>query len=115
MRPPSQEHFSFLFMLRTALYHFAVLIKRLFPFLFSFFEKAALNSFEMKKLECTFDEMYFIRNESECAMKVEDGRNKFAGGHSELIKAIDDDDIVVGTQFYEHFIVYMPTLQTIAR
>lgn len=44
----------------------------------------------MKKLECTFDEKYFNRNESDCSMKAEDGRNKFAGGHAELIKAIDD-------------------------
>lgn len=44
----------------------------------------------MKKLECIFNEKYFNRNESECAMKVEDGRNKFAGGHGELERAIDD-------------------------
>lgn len=44
----------------------------------------------MKKLECTFNEKYFNQNDSECTMKVEDGRNKFASGHAELIKPVDD-------------------------
>lgn len=50
----------------------------------------------MKKLDCIFDEKYFNQNESECVMKVEDGRNKFAGGHGVLAK--DIDDAVVSTQ-----------------
>lgn len=50
----------------------------------------------MKKLDCIFNEKYFNQNESECTMKVEDGRNKFARGHGELVKSIDD--AVVSTQ-----------------
>lgn len=61
-----------------------------------YYFQGALNSFEMKKLDCIFDEKYFNQNESECVMKVEDGRNKFAGGHGELATAIDD--AVVSTQ-----------------
>lgn len=51
----------------------------------------------MKKLECIFNEKYFNRNESDCSMKVEDGRNKFAGGYTEVIKVIDDAEVSLHT------------------
>lgn len=41
-------------------------------------------------MNCTFSAKYFNQNESGCGLRVEDGRNKFASGHAELIKAIDD-------------------------
>lgn len=66
-----------------------------FPFkstsIIRYYFQGALNSFEMKKLDCVFDEKYFNQNDSECVMKEEDGRNKFAGGHGELATAIDED------------------------
>lgn len=49
-----------------------------------------MNSFEVKKLNCTFNDEYFNLNETECYLKVEGGRNKYAGGRSELIKSLDD-------------------------
>lgn len=47
------------------------------------------NSFELEKFECDFNAEYFNENHA-CALKAVDGRNKFIGGHAELIQPIDD-------------------------
>lgn len=54
------------------------------------FIQATGNVFDMKKLNCTFNENYFNVTNSECILKAEGGRNKLAGGHAQLIKAVDD-------------------------
>lgn len=41
-------------------------------------------------MNCTFNTKYFNESDAKCVLKTEDGRNKFASGHAELIKAIDD-------------------------
>lgn len=47
-------------------------------------------------MNCTFSAKYFNQSDAQCVLKKEDGRNKLAGGHAELIKAIDD--VVVSKQ-----------------
>lgn len=60
----------------------------------------------MKKLDCIFDEKYFNQNDAECVMKVEDGRNKFAGGHGELAKAIEEDVVSTVKMFTHHYVMF---------
>ncbi|XP_031622065.1 uncharacterized protein LOC116340042 [Contarinia nasturtii] len=57
------------------------------------------NSFEIEKLDCTYDASYFNEGSGECALKAVDGRNKFVSGHGELTKSIDELKINVQVYF----------------